>query len=163
MSEKLERGIIQMELLAEWGMEILFALISAGVLGYAKFKTRNLRHQLQEAERLAAEQEKQHVEDTIEVHLEPVYQELEELRKYIRETESIEKTHMNLIIASYRFRLVQLCKGFLSQGYITAAQMEQLSEFYKLYTGLGGNGQAKMYYEKAVALPLKVNSDDVVD
>ena len=84
-----------MELLAEWGMEILFALISAGVVGYAKFKTRNLRHQLQEAERLAAEQEKQHVENTIEVHLEPVYQELEELRKYIRETESIEKTHMN--------------------------------------------------------------------
>ena len=163
MSEKLERGIIQMELLAEWGMEILFALISAGVLGYAKFKTRNLRHQLQEAERLAAEQEKQHIEDTIEVHLEPVYQELEELRKYIRETENIEKTHMNLIIASYRFRLVQLCKGFLSQGYITTAQMEQLSEFYKLYTGLGGNGQAKMYYEKAVELPLKVNSDEIVD
>lgn len=75
----------------------------------------------------------------------------------------MEKTHMNLIIASYRFRLVQLCKGFLAQGYITPAQMEQLSEFYKLYTGLGGNGQAKMYYEKAVALPFKVDSDDVVD
>ena len=152
-----------MELLAEWGMEILFALISAGILGYAKFRTRELRRELQSARELAAAQERQQIEDTIEIHLEPVYQELEELRKYIRETENIEKTHMNLIIASYRFRLVQLCKGFLSQGYITAAQMEQLSEFYKLYTGLGGNGQAKMYYEKAVALPLKVNSDDVVD
>ena len=31
-----------------------------------------------------------------------------------KETENIEKTHMNLIIASYRFRLVQLCKGFLA-------------------------------------------------
>lgn len=152
-----------MELLAEWGLDILFALISACILGYAKYKTHEMRKQLREAERLAAEQEKQHIEDAIEVHLEPVYQELEELRKYIRETENIEKAHMNLIIASYRFRLVQLCKGFLSQGYITAAQMEQLSEFYKLYTGLGGNGQAKMYYEKAVALPLKVNSDDAVD
>ena len=122
-----------------------------------------MRKQLREAERLAAEQEKQHIEDTIEVHLEPIYQELEELRKYIRETESIEKTHMNLIIASYRFRLVQLCKGFLAQGYITPAQMEQLSEFYKLYTGLGGNGQAKMYYEKAVDLPIRIESDEVVD
>lgn len=150
-----------MELLAEWGMEILFALISAGVLGYAKFKTRELRHQLHEAERLAAEQEKQHIEDTIEIHLEPVYQELEELRKYIRETENIEKSHMSLIIASYRFRLVQLCKGFLAQGYITASQMEQLTEFYKLYTGLGGNGQAKIYYDKAMELELKV--DEVVD
>ena len=152
-----------MELLAEWGMEILFALISASILGYAKFRTRELRRELQNAKELAAAQERQQVEDSIEIHLEPVYQELEELRKYIRETENIEKTHMNLIIASYRFRLVQLCKGFLSQGYITTAQMEQLSEFYKLYTGLGGNGQAKMYYEKAVALPLKVNSDEVVD
>lgn len=152
-----------MELLAEWGMEILFALISAGVLGYAKFRTRELRRELQTARDLAAAQERQQVEDTIEVHLEPVYQELEELRKYIRETENMEKTHMNLIIASYRFRLVQLCKGFLAQGYITPGQMEQLSEFYKLYTGLGGNGQAKMYYEKAVALPLKVDNDDIVD
>lgn len=152
-----------MELLAEWGMEILFALISAGVLGYAKFKTRELNRELRNARELAAAKERQHVEDTIEVHLEPVYQELEELRKYIRETENIEKTHMNLIIASYRFRLVQLCKGFLAQKYITPAQMEQLTEFYKLYTGLGGNGQAKIYYDKAMALELKVDNDDVVD
>lgn len=103
-----------MELLAEWGMEILFALISASILGYAKFRTRELRRELQNAKELAAAQERQQVEDTIEIHLEPVYQELEELRKYIRETENIEKTHMNLIIASYRFRLVQLCKGFLA-------------------------------------------------
>ena len=152
-----------MELLAEWGMEILFALISASILGYAKFRTRELRRELQNAKELAAAQERQQVEDSIEIHLEPVYQELEELRKYIRETENIEKTHMNLIIASYRFLLVQLCKGFLAQGYITPAQMEQLSEFYKLYTGLGGNGQAKIYYEKAVALPFKVDNDDIVD
>lgn len=59
MSEKLERGIIQMELLAEWGMEILFALISAGVVGYAKFKTRELRRELQSAKELAAAQERQ--------------------------------------------------------------------------------------------------------
>ena len=152
-----------MELIAEWGLEILFALISAGILGYAKYRTRLLRRELDSAREMAAEQEKQRIEDTIEIHLEPIYLELEELRKYIRETESVEKAHMNLIIASYRFRLVQLCKGFLAQGYITPAQMEQLSEFYKLYTGLGGNGQAKMYYEKAVALPLKVEADDVVD
>ena len=152
-----------MELIAKWGLEILFALISAGILGYAKYRTRLLRRELDSAREMAAEQEKQRIEDTIEIHLEPIYLELEELRKYIRETESVEKAHMNLIIASYRFRLVQLCKGFLAQGYITPAQMEQLSEFYKLYTGLGGNGQAKMYYEKAVALPLKVEADDVVD
>ena len=59
MSEKLERGMIQIELLAEWGMEILFALISAGILGYAKFRTRELRRELQSARELAAAQERQ--------------------------------------------------------------------------------------------------------
>lgn len=98
----------------------------------------------------------------IETELEPIYQELEDLRKYIRETENIEKTHMSLIIASYRFRLIQLCKGFLAQGYITTSQMEQLSEFYKLYTGLGGNGQAKVYYDKTMELDLVNNEEDIL-
>ena len=52
---------------------------------------------------------------------------------------------------------------FLSSRIYHSSSNEQLSEFYKLYTGLGGNGQAKMYYEKAVALPFKVDNDDIVD
>jgi hypothetical protein len=80
------------------------------------------------------------MEQSIEIKLEPIYEELEELRRYIRETKDIEKSHMNLIIASYRFRLIQLCKGFLNQGYMTMDQRTQLDEFYTLYTGLGGNG-----------------------
>jgi hypothetical protein len=126
--------------LAEWGLEILFGLISAIILGYAKFKGDKLKKGLDEAKQLAEEKKKQEVETSIENHLEPIYQELEDLRKYIRETKNIEQSHMNLIIASYRFRLVQLCKGFLNQGYMTMDQRTQLDEFYKLYTGLGGNG-----------------------
>lgn len=139
--------------LAEWGLELLFGLISAIVLGYAKFKGDKLKKDLDEAKKLTEEKKKQEVEDSIENHLEPIYQELEDLRKYIRETKDIEKSHMNLIIASYRFRLVQLCKGFLNQGYMTMDQRTQLDEFYTLYTGLGGNGQAKIYYEQCINLP----------
>ena len=146
-------------LLAEWGTEILFALLSATVVGWAKWHGDKLKKEKQQAEENAKILAEQKLDTTIEIKLEPVYEELEELRKYIREAENIEKTHMSLIIASYRFRLVQLCKGFLAQGYITTAQMEQLTEFYKLYTGLGGNGAAKVYYEKAIALPPKVNND----
>ena len=147
-------------LLAEWGLEILFALISAGVLGWAKWHGDKLKKEKLQAEENARILAEQQLEKTIEIQLEPVYEELEDLRKYIRDTENIEKSHMTLIIASYRFRLVQLCKGFLSHGYITPAQMEQLTEFYKLYTGLGGNGQAKIYYDKAMQLPLKIDVDD---
>ena len=93
--------------------------------------------------------------ELVEEKLEPIYQELEELRTYIRETQNIEKAHMTLIIASYRFRLIQLCKEFIKQGYMTPAQYEQLTEFYKLYVGLGGNGQAKNFYEKASQLQIR--------
>ena len=58
-------------------------------------------------------------EQMVEEKLEPIYEELEALRTYIRETESIEKVHMSLIIASYRFRLIQLCKLYLKQEYMT--------------------------------------------
>ena len=140
-------------LLAEWGLEILFALISAAVVGWAKWNANKLKKELQTAKELTEEKKKHEIETSIEVSLEPIYEELEDLRKYIRETENIEKTHMSLIIASYRFRLIQLCKGFLKQGYITTAQIEQLTEFYRLYTGLGGNGQAKVFYDMALQLP----------
>ena len=140
-------------ILAEWGLEILFGLISAIVLGYAKYKGDKLKKELDKAKELTKEKEKQEIEDSIEDHLEPIYQELEDLRKYIRDAKNIEQSHMNLIIASYRFRLVQLCKGFINQGYMTMDQRTQLDEFYKLYTGLGGNGQAKIYYEQCIHLP----------
>lgn len=140
-------------ILAEWGLEILFGLISAIVLGYAKYKGDKLKKELDKAKELTKEKERQEIENSIEDHLEPIYQELEDLRKYIRDTKNIEQSHMNLIIASYRFRLVQLCKGFINQGYMTMDQRTQLDEFYKLYTGLGGNGQAKIYYEQCIHLP----------
>ena len=140
-------------ILAEWGLEILFGLISAIVLGYAKYKGDKLKKELDKAKELTKEKEKQEIENSIEDHLEPIYQELEDLRKYIRDAKNIEQSHMNLIIASYRFRLVQLCKGFINQGYMTMDQRTQLDEFYKLYTGLGGNGQAKIYYEQCIHLP----------
>ena len=44
------------------------------------------------------------------------------------------------------------------QEYLTKLQYDQLNEFYRVYTGLGGNGQAKHYYDRAVALPIH---DDV--
>ena len=148
-------------LLLEWGTEILFAVISTIVIGFVTWNGNKLKKQKEKAEEDAKILAEQRLTDkitrTVENELTPIYEELEDLRKYIRETATIEKTHMNLIIASYKFRLVQLCKGFLSQGYITIDQRTQLDEFYKLYTGLGGNGQAKIYYEECLHLPPKAH------
>lgn len=66
--------------------------------------------------------------------------------------------NFNLIINSYKFRLIQLCKTHLRDDYITESDFEQITEMYKLYHGLGGNGQAQEYYEKV--LQLDVRSDE---
>lgn len=152
--------------LAEWGTEILFGLISTAVMGWAKWHSDKLKKEKIQAEenaKIIAEQKlDEKIDDKIDIELEPIFQELEDLRQYCRDNENLEKSHMNLIVASYRFRLIQLCKGFLRQEYITESQMEQLMEFYKLYKGLGGNGQAETYYNKAIALPLKTDDDVLV-
>ena len=130
---------------------ILFGLISAGALAFCKY----MHSQLKNYKKLLADKKHEEWEDTIENKIEPIQAEIEELRKYIREVGTIEKNHMDLIISSYRFRLVQLCKTFIKQGFMTQDQYDQLTEFYKLYTALGGNGQAKEYYETTMKLEIK--------
>lgn len=132
-------------------VEILFGLVSAGVLAFCKY----LHSQLKNYKKLLAESKDTELEKTIDSRIEPIQEEIEELRKYIMETKSIETSHLELIVSSYKFRLVQLCKEYIKQEYITQDQYDQLSEFYRVYSGLGGNGQAKEYYELAMELPIK--------
>ena len=63
----------------------------------------------------------------------------------------------NLIINSYKFRLIQLCKSYLRDNFITERDFEQITEMYKLYHDLGGNGQAQEYYEKVLKLQIVPN------
>ena len=139
------------EFLSKYGLELVMSLITAGALAFCKY----MHSQMKNYKKLLEEKDHDELDDEIDKKLEPIVQEIEELRKYIREVDVNENNRINLIIASYRFRLVQLCQIYLRQGYITSDQYEQLSEFFKVYSGLGGNGQAKAYYDKAMQLPVK--------
>ena len=147
------------EFLTQWGLDIILGLISAGITAFFVAKGKEWNAQKEQFETMLKEKKVEETEHMMEEKLEPIYEELEALRKYIRETESIEKTHMSLIIASYRFRLIQLCKEFIRQSYLTPIQYDQLNEFYRVYTGLGGNGQAQNYYQRAIALPIQDDND----
>lgn len=135
---------------ANWAT-ILLSLLSAGLLGFCRY----IWKQMKNYKKLLDEKEANKVEELIDSKIEPIIEDIEELRVYIRETQDIEKSHMKLIIASYRYRLVQLCKAYLKQGYMTEDQFDQLTEFYKLYTGLGGNGQAKEFFDKTCTLEIR--------
>lgn len=131
-------------------LEIIFGLISAGALAFCK----HLHSKMKTYKKLTEEKENSTLDNTIETHIEPIRQEIEELRKYVLESNKIANNHMDVILASYRFRLTQLCKAYIQQGFMTNGEYEQLIEFYKVYTSLGGNSQAKTYYERAIQLPV---------
>ena len=126
----------------------------------------------------------------VEVQLEPIYKELEEIRKrvfdlqdcHINDVHSIKaamdtreqamrdeaeenfkllQDNLELIISSYKYRLVELCRGLEKQGFMYQYQYDHLSEFYHLYEKLGGNGQAQEYYERVCReLKTKPNPGD---
>lgn len=132
-------------------VEILFGLISAGALAFCRY----LYKQLMTYKKMLQEKENNDIVELIDEKLKPIVEDIEELRTYIRKIEDKERQDLTLIIASYRFRLVQLCKIYIKQGYMTQDQYDQLTEFYKLYHSLGGNGQAKEYYEKTMELEIR--------
>lgn len=137
--------------IAEHLVEIVFALISAGALAFCRY----LYKQLKAYKQLLNDKKYEDLDDRIDEKLKPILDDIEEIRGYIRKTENKEKRDLELIIASYRFRLVQLCKLYMKKGYMTQDEYDQLTEFFKLYSSLGGNGQAREYYEKTVKLEIR--------
>lgn len=137
--------------IAQHFIEIFFGLISAGLLAFCRY----IYTQMKMYQKLAEEKKDEKLEELIEEHIAPIKEDLNNLRSFVLEEEKISERHIEIILASYRFRLIQLCQSFLKQGYMTSGQYEQLVEFFKVYAGLGGNGQAKEYYERTLKLPLK--------
>ena len=137
--------------LAEHIIEVIFGLVSAGALAFCRY----LYKQLKSYKQMLEEKKYEDLDERIDEKLRPILDDIEEIREYIRETEKREQKDLSLIVASYRFRLVQLCKLHIKKGHITQDEYDQLTEFFKLYTSLGGNGQAKEYYDKAVVLPIR--------
>jgi hypothetical protein len=80
--------------------------------------------QIKSYREIVRQNEEEKLEKKIDSKLDPLWADLEELRQYIITVGDTEKKHMNVIISSYRYRLIQLCKQFINQGYITPAQYE---------------------------------------
>ena len=160
--------------------EIFFGLLSAGALAFCKYlwgSNKKLKQMQQEDQ---TRQQRQMILDEID----PIIQELTEIHNEVNANKAAvdqeltqmklnaEHTHetmyedlkkiqagnernFTLILNSYKFRLIQLCKTHIKDGYISGHDFEQITEMYKLYTGLGGNGQAQEYYDKVIALQIK--------
>lgn len=161
-----------MEFFAKYSIELIFGLISAGALAFCKY----LSAQVKEYKKLLELREDENISKSIDEKIIPVKNELERkielvldqveelrfsteeiidrLENSIEEVEEKEKSHIDKIIRSWRFRILQLCDLYLKQGYITSEQFAQLSEMYSLYKGLGGNGPVEDAYIQVKKLPI---------
>ena len=173
-----------MEILTKYALEIFFGLVSAGALAFCKHLY-GKNKKLEEMQK--ADQNRQYRQMILD-EIEPIINEITRLKSEITAVDINAKTaltqfqtvcnaehnHMyddlneiqakndenfKLIINSYKFRLIQLCKTHLRDGYITESDFEQITEMYKLYHGLGGNGQAQEYYDKVLELDIKKDND----
>ena len=171
-------------ILANYGLELLFGLVSAGALAFCK----HLWKKNKELEQLQKEDENRKYRQMILNEIDPILDELAKAEDDIKHLDadvkasiaavkaSAESEHKHmykdleriqgnndrnfkLIINSYKFRLIQLCKSHLRDNFITEEDFEQITEMYKLYHGLGGNGQAQEYYEKVLKLEIKKDKD----
>ena len=133
-----------------WILGIAASVISAGAVSLAAYMWK----QAANYKKLLKKEEHEAMDEHIEAKIQPIIDDMEGLRDYVRQVDKDEQHKINLIVQSYRYRLSQLCRIYLRQGYITFEQYDQLNEFYHLYVGLGGNGEAKALYERVIALDL---------
>lgn len=130
---------------------ILLTLITTGALAICSWTWKQMKNY----KALLEEKDNEAFDDQIDEKLAPIIEEIEKLREYIRKVDKSEQHKIDLIVDSYKFRLTQMCRLYIKQGFMTQDQYDQLSEFYKLYDALGGNGQAKQYYDRAIKLEIR--------
>ena len=136
-------------------LQIILPVLSGVLLAIMTGLMTYFKSQAKQYKQLLSKQKEQNIRNTIQEELEPIIEEIHRLQERIEGCENLECNHVNAIMGSYKFRLIYLCKAYIRQGHITPDQYEQLSEFYKVYHALGGNGQAEEYYHKTSNLPIK--------
>lgn len=127
-------------LLLEWGTEIILSLVIAYLTYHFKKSDKEKDRRMEHYQELLDHEREEQTKKAVEVQLEPIYKELEEIRKrifalqdcHINDVQAIKdamddreevmrneaeanfkllQDNMELIISSYKYRLVELCRG----------------------------------------------------
>lgn len=132
------------EFWAENWVKLLFGLMSTGILTYITYLHRKFKNY----RKFVEERDDQEVADMVDSKIK------ETMTPILRTLDAME-AKFNAIRDSYRYRLIALCEIYLNRGYLTPQEYHQLSEMWRVYSGLGGNSQAEDYYHKVEKLPVR--------
>ena len=133
--------------------DVLLSLISAGLLAFCRY----LYKEMTKYKKLLEQQDQQEIEKLIDDRIQLLKEEVQEIYHIIQEIDKRHERQLEVILTSYRYRLIALCKAHLERGFMTTEEFEQLSELWKVYSGLGGNDQGEDYYKRTIVLPVKDN------
>jgi hypothetical protein len=98
-----------LEFFAAYGAEVLLAvviLIATGICKYFYGKAK-------EIQKLYDGEEAKAIDKAIDKKLEPIIEELDELRMALQKNRDLEDAHLKIILSSYRYRLMSLCKQYI--------------------------------------------------
>ena len=133
----------------------LLSLVTAGAIAFCKWSWGKAKYY----KNLADKQEENQLDDYIDEKISPLVKTIEDLQNHVMRNQKEDESKFQLIMMFYRYQIITLCNFYLAQGYITLAQYNELSEFFKIYTELGGNGQAHEKYNKVLELDIRENDD----
>lgn len=127
--------------LIEHWVELLFSLLSAGIIAYCQHFNKELKNY----RTLLAKQDEGHIREIIKEELKPIMDEI-----------TIERKKFESLKTDYRAKLIRECTKCLHKGCVTPQEFNVLTELWKVYhEGLGGNGQGEDFYERVCKLPIK--------
>ena len=128
---------------AEHWIELLFSLLSVGIVGYI----RHLVNVVNKYQKLMNDQNEERIREIIKEELKPVMDEI-----------TIERKKFEALKNDYRSKLIRKCEEALQRGSVTMLEFNILTELWKVYhEGLGGNGQGEDFYQRVCQLPIKTD------
>lgn len=128
-----------MELLTQHWISLVFGLISAGALAYAKYISNKFKH----FKKLETDNEQEILDDRMKKLIQPLQEKLD-----------VDYQRFESIKQYFRYIIIQESERLLQKGSMTTDEYQKLSETFKAYHGIGGNSQAKEYYHKAMNLKI---------
>lgn len=130
---------------------LVMSLITAGALALCRYFWSRAKYY----KTLADKQEEEQLDDYIDKKIVPLAELINNLQARVQQYQKEDEGKFQLIMMFYRYQIINLCNFYLSQGYITLTQYNELSEFFRIYTELGGNGQAHEKYNKVLELEIR--------
>jgi Tfp pilus assembly ATPase PilU len=132
---------------------ILLSLVTAGLLGAFK----SMGKKMKEYQNLLNEKDEKEIKKIVETQLNPLETEIEELRGDLEELREETHERTRLGVAAFRIALIQLCKQYIANGYITALQFERLTELHNVYLTLSEDDRVEEWFDKAKSLPTQIS------